>query len=105
MTYFLFKDGGFFSAEDADSLPSATSLEKKEGAFCVWEFQELQQLLAEKVTGTSTISQFDVFCHYYGVKEAGNVDPMQVLDNITICMKISLRKQLNNFNHFFPFHL
>ncbi|RUS82796.1 hypothetical protein EGW08_009460 [Elysia chlorotica] len=70
-------DGGFYSAEDADSFPSEISTEKKEGAFCVWEFQELQQLLVEKVTSTSAVSMFEVFSHYYGVKEAGNVDPMQ----------------------------
>lgn len=70
-------DGGFYSAEDADSLPEANSSEKKEGAFCVWEHQELQQLLAEKASPTSSISQFDVFSHYYGVEESGNVDPLQ----------------------------
>ena len=37
--------GGFFSAEDADSLPEATSDKKKEGAFCVWTKDELEQLL------------------------------------------------------------
>ena len=79
--YILLQDGGFYSAEDADSLPTATSTEKKEGAFCVWEFQELQSLLTEKASPTATVSQAEVFSHYYGVKEAGNVDPMQVLDN------------------------
>ncbi len=29
--------GGFYSAEDADSLPAADAKEKKEGAFYVWE--------------------------------------------------------------------
>ncbi|GFS12428.1 spermatogenesis-associated protein 20 [Elysia marginata] len=70
-------DGGFYSAEDADSFPESTSSEKKEGAFCVWEFQELQQLLTEKASPTSTVSQLEVFSHFYGVKEAGNVDPFQ----------------------------
>jgi uncharacterized protein YyaL (SSP411 family) len=38
-------DGGFFSAEDADSLPSHTSTHKEEGAFYVWTVQELEEAL------------------------------------------------------------
>ena len=30
-------DGGFYSAEDADSFPTKEAKEKKEGAFYVWE--------------------------------------------------------------------
>ncbi|GFO41818.1 spermatogenesis-associated protein 20 [Plakobranchus ocellatus] len=70
-------EGGFYSAEDADSLPTKTSKDKKEGAFCVWEFAELQQLLAQKISPKSEISQADIFCYFYGAKDAGNVDPMQ----------------------------
>merc|ERR1711962_1092640 len=45
-------DGGFFSAEDADSLPTSESDHKKEGAFCVWTSQELQELLKGDVPDT-----------------------------------------------------
>ncbi|XP_005092543.1 spermatogenesis-associated protein 20 isoform X2 [Aplysia californica] len=69
--------GGFYSAEDADSLPTASSSEKKEGAFCVWKFEELQHLLSGMVENQSIVSLADVFCHYYGVQEGGNVDPLQ----------------------------
>ncbi|KIH66435.1 hypothetical protein ANCDUO_03234 [Ancylostoma duodenale] len=31
------EEGGFYAAEDADSLPTPESTEKKEGAFCVWQ--------------------------------------------------------------------
>ena len=40
--------GGFFSAEDADSFPVAGDKEKKEGAFCVWTWDQVQSLLADK---------------------------------------------------------
>jgi len=68
--------GGFYSAEDADSLPTALSEDKKEGAFCVWMWEELQELLAGGAVGKDGATLADVFCHYYGVKEGGNVDPM-----------------------------
>lgn len=33
--------GGFFSGEDADSLPTPDAEKKQEGAFCVWTYEEL----------------------------------------------------------------
>ncbi|KAG7491692.1 hypothetical protein MATL_G00006850 [Megalops atlanticus] len=72
------KSGGFYSAEDADSLPTAESTEKREGAFCVWTAGEIRDLLGEPVEGaTGGASQADIFMHHYGVKEQGNVDPEQ----------------------------
>lgn len=38
-------DGGFFSAEDADSYPDEKAEEKKEGAFYVWTAQEFREAL------------------------------------------------------------
>ena len=38
-------EGGFYSAEDADSLPTHDSNHKKEGAFCVWTDKELEDIL------------------------------------------------------------
>ncbi|KAE9415278.1 hypothetical protein Angca_008440, partial [Angiostrongylus cantonensis] len=65
------KDGGFYSAEDADSLPNESSLEKKEGAFCVWKMSEVRELLKDlKIGGNDAV---DIVCQYYGVKEGGNV--------------------------------
>ncbi|XP_068007067.1 spermatogenesis-associated protein 20 isoform X2 [Melanerpes formicivorus] len=70
--------GGFYSAEDADSYPTITSSEKREGAFCVWEAEEIRTLLPDIVEGaTEGTTLGDVFMHHYGVKETGNVSPMQ----------------------------
>ena len=55
-----------FSAEDADSLPTADSQAKKEGAFCVWTKEELDRLLPANVV--------PAFCKFYNVEEGGNVD-------------------------------
>ena len=41
-------EGGFYSAEDADSLPSEGAKEKKEGAFYVWERQEVLGIAGDK---------------------------------------------------------
>ncbi|XP_043943287.1 spermatogenesis-associated protein 20 isoform X2 [Protopterus annectens] len=72
------EEGGFYSAEDADSLPTAKAEEKKEGAFCVWTSQEILQLLPDPVPGaTNGATMGDIFIHYYGVKEKGNVNPAQ----------------------------
>ena len=61
-------DGGFYSAEDADSLPESGSEHKKEGAFCVWTFDELKRLLIEQ-------KKVDVFAAVFGAKPEGNVNP------------------------------
>jgi len=58
-------EGGFYSAEDADSLPSAGSKEKREGAFYVWTRDEIDAVL--------TPDEAVVFRRAYGVEAAGNV--------------------------------
>ena len=59
-------EGGFYSAEDADSLPSHDSTIKKEGAFYVWTAPQLDEILGD---------QSDMFKHHYGVQPEGNCDP------------------------------
>jgi uncharacterized protein YyaL (SSP411 family) len=64
-------DGGFYSAEDADSLPAETRSnkghEKKvEGAFYVWTKKEIHALLG---TGAG-----EIFSFCYGVKAEGNAE-------------------------------
>ncbi|XP_078081451.1 spermatogenesis-associated protein 20 isoform X2 [Mustelus asterias] len=72
------QSGGFYSAEDADSYPTTESTEKKEGAFCVWTGQEIQQVLPDPISdATQNITMADVFAYHYGVKGNGNVDPVQ----------------------------
>nr|XP_040032589.1 spermatogenesis-associated protein 20 [Gasterosteus aculeatus aculeatus] len=72
------KSGGFYSAEDADSVPASGGPEKREGAFCVWTASEVRELLPDVVEGaTGAATQADIFAHHYGVKEQGNVAPEQ----------------------------
>jgi uncharacterized protein YyaL (SSP411 family) len=58
-------EGGFYSAEDADSLPRAGATEKLEGAFYVWTQEEIDRVL--------TPDESLVFRRMYGVERAGNV--------------------------------
>ena len=60
-------EGGFFSAEDADSVPpedaSNPHAHKTEGAFYLWTQAELEALLKD---------DFDVFRHRFGIRPDGN---------------------------------
>uniref|UniRef100_A0A8D2ZU50 Spermatogenesis associated 20 n=1 Tax=Scophthalmus maximus TaxID=52904 RepID=A0A8D2ZU50_SCOMX len=72
------KSGGFYSAEDADSVPASGGAVKREGAFCVWTASEVRELLPDVVEGANGgATHADVFMHHYGVKEQGNVAPEQ----------------------------
>ena len=68
------KDGGFFSAEDADSVPPEQASEpaphKSEGAFYIWRDEEIEEALG---------ADADVFRLRYGVLPDGNApfDPQQ----------------------------
>ena len=57
-------EGGFFSAEDADSYPDRKSSSKKEGAFYTWSRQEIEEVLDPP--------ESDIFCYVYGVESGGN---------------------------------
>jgi uncharacterized protein YyaL (SSP411 family) len=58
-------DGGFYSAEDADSeIPGSTG-QKGEGAFYVWTKAEVDSLLSAGISR--------VFCRHFGIEEEGNV--------------------------------
>ncbi|KAL4704222.1 hypothetical protein ACJJTC_011848 [Scirpophaga incertulas] len=67
------ESGGYYSAEDADSYPKIGAKHKKEGAFCVWEYDEIKTLLAGKTI--NSIPYADIFCDYFGVEEDGNISP------------------------------
>ncbi len=58
-------EGGFYSAIDADS-------EGEEGAYYVWDKQEIQQVLGE---------DSDVFCLFYDVTDGGNFEGKTILCN------------------------
>ncbi len=75
-------DGGFYSAEDADSLPDQETDKKQEGAFFVWEYQEVHRLLGDHA---------QLFSAAYTVKPAGNVaaenDPHHELTNKNVLIR------------------
>ena len=75
MLLLFVQDGGFYSAEDADSLSAE---HKKEGAFCVWSQQEINSLLPDATPTNPSKTWADVFSYHYGVKPQGNVDPHKV---------------------------
>jgi uncharacterized protein YyaL (SSP411 family) len=58
-------EGGFFSAEDADSLPKKDASKKSEGAFYIWTHDEIREVLGD--------DRVDEFCAAYGVELEGNV--------------------------------
>lgn len=57
-------DGGFYAAEDADSISTDGSNEPREGAFYLWSHEEVMHILGEK-EGT-------LFCQAYAIREKGN---------------------------------
>jgi len=58
--------GGFYSAEDADSvIDPAHPEEKGEGAFYIWSAEEIRRIVGPGA---------DAFMRRYGVREDGNVD-------------------------------
>ena len=73
--------GGFYSAEDADSVPATPpptpDTEKKEGAFYVWTASEVESLLGDAA---------DVVRYRYGIEPHGNVpqDPHAEFTNQNI---------------------
>ena len=60
-------DGGFFSAEDADSYTDDTRTKKGEGAFYVWKAEEIDTLLGKSEGG--------IFRYAYGARRDGNARP------------------------------
>ena len=59
-------DGGFFSAEDADSIiDPANPKVKGEGAFYIWPYEEIERVLGESDAG--------VLARHFGVEKGGNV--------------------------------
>jgi uncharacterized protein len=57
-------EGGFFSAEDADSLIAHGRPEHAEGAYYVWSREEIVEVLGAE--------DARIFCRHYGVEEMGN---------------------------------
>ncbi|MFA6456649.1 MAG: thioredoxin domain-containing protein [Bacteroidota bacterium] len=64
-------EGGFYSAEDADSVDPENAGHRVEGAFYVWKKSEIDSML--------TAEESSLFCHHFSVEEQGNAlsDPHQ----------------------------
>ncbi len=70
--------GGFFSAEDADSLPSTESTRKREGAFYLWRFEEVEMYLSQSLEGNPRYRLCDLFSYHYNLRKEGNVESSDV---------------------------
>lgn len=69
-------EGGFYSAEDAESaIDEAKPHEKEEGAYNLWTKEELEKILGQETA--------DIFNFYFGVLQTGNTinDPHEVFKN------------------------
>ncbi len=58
------QEGGFYSAEDADSPDPENPSKKREGAYFVWKKDEI-----EKIQPSEDV---EIFSYYYGVEASGN---------------------------------
>lgn len=87
-------DGGFFSAEDADSQdPYEKDItHAKEGAYYLWQKKHVEELLKDKA---------EIFIYLYGIKEEGNarLDPHQeFLARNVLSQEHSLDEAVKHFN-------
>ncbi|MBK8551484.1 MAG: thioredoxin domain-containing protein [Ignavibacteria bacterium] len=67
------KDGGFFSAEDAESAVDASKPDvKEEGAYYLWQKDEIEKILGK--------DEAKIFNFFYGIEQHGNTlnDPHEV---------------------------
>ena len=63
----LHPEGGYFSAEDADSYIDDTRTEKREGFFYVWKAAEIDELLGKE--------EGSIFRYAFGARRDGNARP------------------------------
>jgi uncharacterized protein len=75
------KEGGFYSAEDADSLIAAGKPEHAEGAFYAWSKDEIDKLLGPE--------RAKIFDYHFGVEPNGNApeDPQGEFKNKNILIE------------------
>lgn len=102
-----FQSGGFYSAEDADSLPDFSSVKKREGAYYVWTEKEIDEILSNKlINGIGGLTYAEVFKRYYDIKSNGNVPPyevrIQLFSVFFLCISwyyyICLKHKIYNWN-------
>ncbi len=80
--------GGFYSAEDAVSYSSKDSKKKEEGAFYIWSFDEIKEILTDK--------EFEIANKYYGISEKGNISPQ--LDHFKVFTQKNILLMNNSEN-------
>ncbi|KAI3392313.1 hypothetical protein diail_5896 [Diaporthe ilicicola] len=81
------EQGSIHASEDADSAPSTAEQKKKEGAFYVWDYDELDALLEE--------DELQICTRYWNIKPAGNVDSEHDIQGElrglnTLCVQMSI---------------
>lgn len=86
--------GGFYSSEDADSLPTPNDGEKREGAYYVWTLKELTQVLGPRDAG--------VCARHWGVLPDGNIAPEndphdEFMNQNVLSVKVTPRKLAKEF--------
>lgn len=84
-------DGGFYSAEDADSLSIPAGGEKEEGAFYVWTTEQIRAVLGDDA---------DLFSFRYGASGLGNVeaDPFGEFSSKNVLFEsVSIEKTADQF--------
>ncbi|HMQ30271.1 MAG TPA: thioredoxin domain-containing protein [Chloroflexaceae bacterium] len=64
-------DGGFYSTQDADSLPEPDAPHAEEGAFYVWTPEQVREHLGEDAA---------LFCQLYDVSRVGNFEGRSILN-------------------------
>ncbi|MFA5012310.1 MAG: thioredoxin domain-containing protein [Ignavibacteria bacterium] len=82
MNFLLDKDGGFYSAEDAESAISLKDPDKKqEGYFYLWEKDEIESVIDNE--------NADVFNEYFGILHKGNTisDPHNIFGSKNVLYK------------------
>jgi uncharacterized protein len=68
-------EGGFYSAQDADS-------DGEEGKYYVWSKREIVESLGDPIIA-------DIFCDYYGVTDGGNFEGKNILSIVTSLNSLS----------------
>ena len=94
---------GFFSAEDADSLPTFDSKEKREGAFYAWDYQQVVDIIDNMVPHIGSVKPSDIFSFMFDLKQDGNVrqssDPHGELTGLNVLyMDKSLKETQDRFS-------
>ena len=78
------REGGFYSAEDADS-------EGKEGTYYLWTPKEIAEVLGDE--------EGDLFCRFYGITEEGNFEegksiPYQTTSKEAFAARVGMGKEV-----------